>query len=48
VTRAFSEPWEEQISLLNGQLEARKRAEREKGLLLEKRHTEEEKRRWED
>jgi AmiR/NasT family two-component response regulator len=33
---------------LNEQLEARKRAEREKGLLLEKRRLEEEKRWWED
>lgn len=39
---------EGQISLLNEQLQARKRAEREKGLLLEKRLWEEEKRRWED
>ena len=38
---------EEQAHLLNAQLEARKRAEREKGLLLEKRRLEEEKRRWE-
>ena len=38
---------EEQVSLLNEQLEARKRAEREKGLLLEKRRMEEEKRRRE-
>jgi AmiR/NasT family two-component response regulator len=39
---------EGQINLLNEQLEARKRAEREKGLLLEMRRLEETKRQWED